>query len=421
MTNVLVLTDGSNNSNWGSRAMVPAINDMLEDAIPGINVKWIKRPWLDRNFRRFRMPPALTVLYDQRRMPTKVAGILYRCSRPTEFFPRIVDQFEYMADEWMAGRGGPFADEFIAMVRESDVIVHNGAGHMHENKTAGCRALFLLWFAKTRLAKPACEINQSSAVSAMTHPIMPGMMRLVYPILDTVTAREPGSLRDLLDLGIENAQLVPDVVFYLDTNDDGGVAFREWKTKAGLDGRSYFCLSAGALPMDWARLEPETESSVVQLVRRLKQVVPQAVLIGTAGFDFSLEKVANITDSVYFGPRHHFREMWPLLKGASFQVNGHYHQVMAGAQVGCPFIPFITDTHKMEGLCEHLNWHSTQPYDPTALRYCTDSILAEAERLVRDRDTLSQQLLVRTTELKAEAKRNALLIRDLLSSDKERV
>ena len=419
MPKILLLNDNSEQDNWGAQATPYAIQRMLRDTIPGADTRWFSYSWLNKRFRRLRLPLGKKVVYEPDRVPRMFGRIANRVSRRAEFFPDIADEFEHFADEWMAGRGGPLADEFMAAATQSDVIVHNGENSMYKNSVMGCRALFMLWFAKTRLGKPSCEINQTVAVSSMPRPIMRGMVEVVYPLLDAVTVREPRSLADLASLEIADVQLVPDPVFYLSTDEDAERSFGEWKRRVNLDARPYFCLSAAALPMDRPRPGQESASAVVQLVRKLKRIIPQAVLMAKDSHCLFLEKVAQETGSIYFGPEHEFPELWHLLRGATFLVSGHYHYVIVGSMVGCPFIPFATNNHKMDGICEHLSWHRTRLYDPTALRYCMHSICVEAERLIGDREALSQQLLVRTAELKAEAKKNALLIKDLLTRDKK--
>ena len=414
MPRILLLTDDSANPNWGAQAMFAAIHRMLEDSIPGVAIKWFKRPWLQMQFRQLRPPFPQQVFYQPSQVPRILRPIERRLSREAEFFPDVVDDFEYIGDQWMSGRGGLFASEFMAAAEESDVIVFNGEGHIQSNRTAGVRSLFLLWFAKTRLGKPCCAIDHTTMVSSETRPIMRGMVKLVYPILDVVTVREPYSLRDLHDLGLKKVQLVPDVVFLLDPNEGATDSFRKWKAGCGLDVQPYFCVSAGDLPMSWPYPGRATEGSVIQLVRQLKKVVPQAVIIAKDKHYRFMVEVAKETDSICFGPEHRYVDLWPLLMDAVFLVTGHYHHVIASAKVGCPFIPFTTDTYKIESLCELLNWEVTKPYDPTAISFQIDEIYADANRIVKDRNELSQHLLNRSCQLSADAVKNALLIKECL-------
>ncbi len=118
-----------------------------------------------------------------------------------------------------------------------------------------------------------------------------------------------------------------------------------------------------------------------------------------------LEEVARRTGAVYFGPEHEFQELWPLFQGARFSVTGHFHYVIFGAMVGCPFIPLSTNNHKMQGVCELLQWHRVDPFDITWLNSCRKEIVAEARYLETERDRLSVRLRERTALLRVEARK----------------
>ena len=86
------------------------------------------------------------------------------------------------------------------------------------------------------------------------------------------------------------------------------------------------------------------------------------------------------------------------------------------AQVGCPFIPFSTNNHKMWGLVEHLGWHLREPFDATAIRPVTGEIVAEAKRLHANHDAYSRALEQRAKQMKDEAAQHVLSLREILAS-----
>ena len=415
------LDDTSAVDNWGIQALFYALPRMLHEAIPDLAVTALPKAWLLKQFRKVVVWPHPLLEADVRlpsftpwpllRLSPAIDFFIRRCSRVAEFFPEIVDDFDYVADRWLAGDGGPMAREFIAAARQADVVVHHGENQIYRNSLEGCRALFLLWFARTRLNKPSCEINHTAQLTSV-RPVMPGMVRFVYPQLDVVTVREPSSLDNLRALGINKATLVPDSVFYLDPHEFSQARASEWKRSVGLDGQPFFCLSASGLAMSAPRAR--WEGAVTALVESLKRVVPKAVLIAkdrSCGF---LEQVARITNSAFFGPEHAFADLWPLLREARFLVSGHYHNVIMGSMVGCPFVPLSTTSHKMDGVCRYLNWHVTAPFDATSLRTEGDAIVAEADRLNTHRDEYANHLLARSAQLRRDAAQNAILVREAL-------
>ncbi len=58
--------------------------------------------------------------------------------------------------------------------------------------------------------------------------MMTAMVRKVYPDLDLVTCREAASLELLQNMGITNAELIPDVVFWLGEEAEATRSVDEW-------------------------------------------------------------------------------------------------------------------------------------------------------------------------------------------------
>lgn len=404
MPRILLINDNSEQDNWGAQATPYALKQMLHETIADLHITAFSYSWLLRQFRQLTYRPK--VVFERRRYP-----FLSRISAHKEFFPIIADEFSYAAQRWLNGQGGPMAREFIQAASNADVIVHNGEHSIYRNTLEGCRSLFLLWFAQNHLHKPACEVNHTAHLTGV-RPIMSGMVKLVYPSLALVTVREPCSLKNLDDLGITNAHLVPDVAFFISEQDFDEQSVKRWKQQVGLEDRAYFCLSGSALPMESPR--PGWEGAVVQLVNQLKRIVPQAVLMAKDRHCQFLKQVADQTDSLFFGPEHSFLEVWPLLRKAKFLVSGHYHYVIMGSMVGCPFIPLSTNSHKMQGVCEHLQWHITTPYDATALHQDTPAIIAAAEQIIDQRTHYSEHLRTRALQLHSEAHKNAEYIHKVL-------
>ena len=404
MSEMLLINDNSEQTNWGAIATPYALKKMLHDHIHDLSITSLKYSWLVKKYKSLKGP--MSLVYEADRFP-----IIERVSRNVDFFPRIADEFEYVANEWMSGRGGPFADEFIPLARQADIIVHNGEHSIYRNTLEGCRALFLLWFSRVYLNKVSCEINHTAHLTSVL-PIMPGMVRLVYPKLDLVTVREPESLENLKDLGIENAELVPDVVFYLDESEFDEETVARWRRSVGLDGVRYFCISASALPMDHPRAGHD--GALMKLIRGIKGRGLQAVLVAKDPHCLFLEDVARETGSLFFGPDHSFNELFPLLRKADFLISGHYHYVIMASMVGCPFVPLSANSHKMKGVCKHLEWHITEPYDATFLNGCSKDIISDVEEIIRKRATFSDHLIQRSKELRQRSSMNAKLIRRML-------
>jgi len=396
--NVLLINDNSAHLNWGAQATPPALRAILNKALAGSSISVRSNAWLKRSYRR--MKPPLGGTFFRTDVRTIFKPFLNRASVPTSFYPRVADDFDYWAEAFMAGRGGPQAREFLASAGEADVVVYNGENSIYRNTEEGCRGVFLLWFAKKYLKKPACIVNHTAHLDDVK-PILSSMVKLAYPELDLVAVREPCSLENLRALGIPNAELYPDVVFALRPDDYPRKGFENWRARSGLGDQPYFCISGSGLPMSAPK--GSWEGGVAALARRLKKLGCQAVLVAKDPWCEFFRDVAKRTDSVYFGPEHHFSELWPLFENAQFLVTGHYHYVIFASMVGCPFVPLSVNNHKMRGVCRHLGWHRTEPFDATSLLTCGAQIEEEARRLSAERPRMIAFLLEKSLRLATEA------------------
>lgn len=398
---LLLLADNSDQNNWGAQATPYAIRRILKGVDPDLQIEALAYGWLTQRERVIDRGPVRGRVFRQPKN-SLLAWLTSPLSDVAEFFPKMADEFEHYGNEWSSGRGGRMASEFEEALAGCDAVVYNAENGMYRNSLAGTRSLFLLWYAKTRLDKPSGVINQTAVMSHMPVPLMPGMVRLVYPRLDLVLAREPASWKDLCDFGISNTKLVPDVVFYCDETDFEEAPVAAWKERVGLKAQGYFCFGASSLPMDKPR--QNDEGAVAALVVQLKRATGrQCVLLAKDSHCQFLKDVASLTGSIFFGPEHSFRELWPLFRDASFLVSGHFHYIIMGAMVGCPYIALSTNNHKTDGVNEHLQWHRRSCFDATALRFCSADIVAEAKKLVAERETLSAHLVRRTAQLRHEA------------------
>lgn len=407
MRNVLFVNDNSDQPNWGAQATPYAIRAMTKDLLPSAQVEWLPYAWLGHRFQQLRGPWPIELT---RPLP-KVPGMA-RLAKPSDPYPEIVDRFDACAKRWLNGDAGQPAAQYLRAAERADLVAFNIENSMYWNKVAGMRALFLMWLAKEHLGKRTAAINMTAGFAGMPRPMMAGMAKRVLPTLDLVTAREPQSLRELHAIGAKNAELAADVVFYLDPTREPRGGFDAWAQRSR--SAPYFCLSASAIPMDAP--SSDRDGAVTELVRKLKASGLQAVLMARDPHCQFLADVARRTDSIFFGPEHSFHEIWPLLKDAQFLVSGHYHYAIMGAMVGCPFVPFTTNNHKIAGMAEQLDWIHSECVDATALSVHTPAIVAACEKLVRERPKHAEHLTRRAAELRPRAAHSIVRIKGILGA-----
>ena len=394
---LLMLNDNREHPNWGAQATPAAIDAVLSAKLPGCERTWLSWYWLRSQYRALRWPfqPGA---YE----PGKTSGIrrrlAHRFSAPIDFFPAVADDFDRFADEWMEGRGGPMATRFLDEMERADALVYNGENSLYRNTLEGTRALFLLWLSKTRLGKPTCIVNHTVHLTSVL-PVMNAMVRKVHPALDLVTCRESASHRLLQEFGIAGAALVPDAVFWLREETAASTRVETWLAAHRLSPGAFVCLSSSGLPV--SRPRGEWDGAFAQLVRKVAAAtgLPTVLLARDPRRQF-LEEVARRTGSAYFGPEHHYTDLWPLLRHAAALVTGHYHYAIIGSIGGCPYVPLSANNHKMAGLNEMLAWPPVEPFDATDLASCGDAVAARAAELGRTKARHASGLAARADALR---------------------
>lgn len=407
---LLLLNDNRAHPNWGAQATPHAIDALFDQRAPDWQRTWLSWDWLRSRHRTLKSPlPRWT--YEPARVSVG-RRMLARISRGINPFPRVADDFDHFADEWLAGRAGPMAPHFMTELARADVLVYNGENSMYRNTFEGTRALFLLWLAKTRLDKPTCIINHTAHITGV-RPMMNAMVRKVYPRLDLVTCREAASYALVRDMGIEKVHLIPDVVYWLGENADARTRVDAWLAAQGLKPSGYVCMSASGLPV--SRPRGEWSGEYTALVRKVQEGSGlRAVLMARDAHCQFLEESARRSGAAYFGPSHHFTELWPLLRQASALVTGHFHYAIIASIVGCPFVPMSANNHKIAGLSEMLRWEPLEPYDVTDLSSCGDGIVERLLAMLHKRSELSALLSDRAAVLREQVGSLPGLIREAI-------
>jgi polysaccharide pyruvyl transferase WcaK-like protein len=325
-------------------------------------------------------------------------------------WPQVADEFEFIADEWLAGRGGQGADVYLKTLNGVDVVVLNGEGSMYQKNTTAIRELFIAWFAKARLGIPTVFLNGLVQLTAVV-PILPAMMRKTFRVLDAVAVRDPYSLRNLQEFLPEvPATIIPDSALAppieIDSPSPGvRTLFKELGTA------DFFCFDPGPMPMDYRF---GTRSAAHRLVKEMKQLVPQAVMVASVpGAATMLRTLAADTDSIYLEHQPSYTDLTAVLARAKFQISGRIHDAVLGARVGCPLIAIGSTSHKVHGVCELLGFNA--PYDGTDLCSSFDRIKTEAASHLAGGARLRSEISSNAARLSAESFEMGTLVKDVLA------
>lgn len=406
---ILFINDNSAHPNWGAQASAELLKHQLANETHA-RLEVLTWDWLRSNARKITLPMAGKFTFQSSasflgRVASKLIG------EPDNPYPLIMDDFNSYADRWLNRYPSPAVKEFMKKAEGSDAIVFNAENSIYRNTIEGRRALFLVWLTKTRLKKISCVINQTAHLTGVK-PVLNAIVRHVYPKMDLVTCREPVSQRQLSQMGLQNILCIPDPVFGFERDSTVKDKTRLWLSSKHLVSRQFFCLSTSGLPS--SKPDAHQNGAICELVTRIKNLGLEAVVLAKDPHCSFLEAVAHRTGSCFFGPEHHYSELPELFDNAAFLISGHYHYNIFASLSGCPFIPMSTNNHKMEGLCELLDWVFSKPYDVTDVLTEMDSIESAAREIISNREKLGSALRSKANELKKQANGNAILIRNLI-------
>lgn len=369
---LVLLNDCRDQINYGANALVDGLLAILAHSMPSTTIRPIPSHWL------------IDTAHGLGAFINDGEGL----RQPEAIFPTVADQFEEIADEWMQGRGGPGAQEFLDRFEGGDLVVLNGEGSIYRTNLSSIRELFLAWLCKQRLGIPTIFVNGTLHLTDVV-PVLPAMVRKTFSILDAVAVREAWSLRNLRHYAPDvDASLFPDSAFVF-TPDDARETPAVRAIRDQIGDSAYFCFDPGAMPMDDRARE---SSALHQLISALKRTAPRPVFVASAPADRYIERIARETGSIYVDTITDYREFMALVADAQFLVSGRYHNVILAAIMGCPSITFASTTHKVHGACEMLDALVGSPYDGTHLRPRLDVIEQHARDHVEARINLRDRL-----------------------------
>lgn len=425
---ILLLNDTSDHDNWGSQACAEGLKRIILEANPGIEIRPIPSEWIARRYYALKFAVAGKRLVFRHRssrrlkaeaeaMPYALAKVFVEdfLSRQVISIPRVADEFEAAADQWLSGQGGQEAREFLDAARGVDAVIFNAEGSTYRNNYTASKALFLLWLAKSKLGLPALFVNGSAMITEV-EPVLPGMLRKVFGLIDGVAVREPRSL-EAVRRGVPGARvrLIPDSVFHFD---DAQIAeLQRSHGKLAGAGATFgegpvVCLSASMLPMDYRR-DP-ARSSLFRLVEQLKNRGGHVVLLAKDNSDKFLRDLAKRTGSSFIGPSYHYSDLFGVFSRSRLLITGRYHHAIMATMVGCPVIALTTTSHKMSGLCDLFDGDIGECFDATDLFSCMDALLARASALLSSRQSLGDKLVARAAHFRNETRQLGQLVASVL-------
>jgi len=402
-TKILTLNEGSHCQNWGLQACTAGMLQLLAQANIAADFMQFDHAYMHR---RYSFEPRF---FGGKKLFAYNSRVAKRYFPVFHVLPRVADEFEYIADLWLQGKGGRGADEFLAKARGADAVIFNAEGSTYrDDNICALKGLFMLWLAKTKLGKRSMFLNGSVTLTRVD-ATLPAMVRKVFGAIDMAAVREPDSYRNILEYYPELAgklRMVPDSTFALELEQ------RTLENCKFLD-QDFFALSLSMLPVDFCRTKDT--SALVHMLRELKKIVPNAVLLGKDKEDQILNEVAQLTGSFFIGSTYDYQSVLNILKRAKFIISGRYHNAIFASKVGCPVIPMHTSSQKIYGLVSLFKGTMPKPVDPTDLWNEEKCVLNHASLILAQGASLRTAYRERAAELREEVLRLSGSIRDILA------
>jgi polysaccharide pyruvyl transferase WcaK-like protein len=403
MTRILLLNDNSYINNFGCQATIAAITSMLKDNFESLELRSVRQ---DEIAQEYQEPIRLKDTGLKSKLKTILRPKRRNQFRLVEYFPVTANGYIQHDELWLDNSRNKVREQLISQLEWADLIVHNAELLNYRHNKISYRSAYLLWLAK-KLGKSAAMINQTVPAVA-TDLAMDGILETVCSKLDVVTVREPRSQQALAQLGI-TSNLVPDPVFSLKPDFSGHTRVQEWRESVNLDSK-YICLSfisvSSGQAINWKTVVPQ----LVDLIKKIDRAGYKVVILdaGSSGLRKINQSITEQTDAVLF--KGNYIDFWSLINDAAAIITGHYHNMIMAAMVGCPFIPMRSVSHKIEGVCDLLEWNE-KIVNPTCLPQNADQIVSSLERISSKRLELSEKLSKKCEQLNSEATLTGTLLR----------
>lgn len=381
-----------------------ALTTMITNAAPEQKLLTVYQRDLARDYYQEHSPTKLSLREIKRRLMRSK-----KTPKLVKEFPQTVNEFPEYGEIWQRKDAAQASDYLLPLLLQSDLILHNAELLNYKANKISLRCSFLLWYAKVYLNKKVALINQTTPAPG-SDLVMEGILEYLCPHLDLVTARETRSQKLLESLGIES-KLVPDPVFSISPDLSKQSQTQDWLANQAIK-PPYICLSF--ISVMASSLNPKNSLSLfTKVISAIQDKGFQVILMNASSGSLRPinDALKDITGAFVFNGD--YTEFWSILKGASALVSGHYHNIIMAAQVGCPFVPMRSVSHKVESLCELLEW-PIAPLNPTCLELSLDKILEGIETTQSQSSKLSEHLLNRTQQLKTESCLTESLIADVI-------
>ncbi len=325
---------------------------------------------------------------------------------------RTMDDFQKYAADVKAGR---ILTGVAQGLQNCDVVFLNGENFIRPDTLKGRMLLFIAWLAKTVFEKPCILSNHS--VDLSDDEDLGKIVSEVYPLLDQVHFREQRSwdiAAHLVDR--TRRKLIPDVAWAVPAaplKDWAGLAsrtghFSSWPDSAENfnPSRPYITLCASSVFSMPRYQNLDVAPVFMKLVKRLRDEVAPVLLTAPCVPEVKIMRQLHAKYRVpLLGNQLPVRQAVDVIGNAAAHIGGRWHLGIFAATGGTPLVAMGANNHKMHSLMRQLNLDEPV-FDALELEQNIDAIVSRARQHVDAGQTLREQILRRSKELKAEVEQN---------------
>lgn len=227
-------------------------------------------------------------------------------------------------------------------------ILFNGEGAIHYKSGHIILFMGLLYLAKAQ-GKVVVSINQT--VDLNNNISLKMILSKVYNQLDFVSVREPISYEYLQKLGVKNVELIPDAVYGLPKMDKREIEQRVMPYNLPKE----FITFTGSSALK------RNKSSLVKVKKILSllndKIELPIVFMANAKTDIWLaHKLQKEFDFIIIEPPVTYQDAMAIIAKSSLLIGGRQHPNIFAYIYKTPYIPFVGNTFKNEGVAQLQNY-----------------------------------------------------------------
>jgi polysaccharide pyruvyl transferase WcaK-like protein len=419
---ILIIGDLTTAHNLGAIATTKCLKELFEKKFPDCLIRYIDhrsfiQPTPLTGWPKYKAPSNAKILSKRilsrlRMLEEMEKFYKYLHNTPViDHVPAKVSEYDYFSKKMIDREILNY--EFL-LFKESDLVIINGEGNIVNGtdqngkyRIGGRYILFLGYFIKKYMDKYCALIN---------HTVDPDnnaareMIKIVYPLLDYISVREPLSVEKLRSIGFKGkVDFIPDALFSYTPPD-------RWFPPAWLKkkidfNKPYICIgdSSGIRTSTGHSVSWNIVEVFSDLIKKLRKISSQIIFID--GFSFGNEKINRVcrrNNLIQINIENcEYHDIYFILQKASLFMSGRWHASILALLGGTPIISWGADSHKTKAIYSLIPDYPEMFYSIHELPIFTDEIAAAAKNILNNPQKYKNLILKNLPELRKASYRNA--------------